>query len=47
MKIDVPQDRDGSFEPQIVKKRQKYISQIEEKIIPMYAKWLSIRQISE
>lgn len=45
--IDVPQDRDGSFEPQIVKKRQKDISQIEEKIISMYAKGLSTRQISE
>jgi len=45
--IDVPQDRDSSFEPQIVKKRQKDISQIEEKIISMYAKGLSTRQISE
>ncbi|MDK2587556.1 IS256 family transposase [Romboutsia sedimentorum] len=45
--IDVPQDRDGSFEPQLVKKRQKDISHIEEKIISMYAKGLSTRQISE
>ena len=47
LEIDVPQDRDGSFEPQVVKKRQKDISQIEEKIISMYAKGLSTRQISE
>ena len=47
LQIDVPQDRDGSFEPQIVKKRQKDISQIEEKIISMYARGLSTRQISE
>lgn len=47
LEIDVPQDRDRSFEPQLVKKRQKYISQIEEKIISMYAKGLSIKQISE
>ena len=26
LEIDVPQDRDGSFEPQIVKKTKKYIS---------------------
>lgn len=45
--IDVPQDREGSFEPQLVKKRQKDISQIEEKIISMYAKGLSTRQISD
>lgn len=29
--ISVPQDRDGSFEPQVVKKRQKDVSAIEEK----------------
>lgn len=45
--VEVPQDRESSFEPQIVKKRQKDISQIEEKIISMYAKGLSTRQISE
>ncbi|MDY4251243.1 IS256 family transposase [Clostridium sp.] len=47
MTIDVPQDRDSSFEPQVVKKRQKDISNIEDKIIAMYAKGLSTRQISE
>ena len=31
--IEVPQDRDGSFEPKVVKKRQKDISGIEQKII--------------
>ena len=45
--IEVPQDRESSFEPQIVKKRQKDISHIEDKIISMYAKGLSTRQISE
>lgn len=45
--IDIPQDRDSSFEPKIVKKRQKDISSIETKIISMYAKGLSTRQISD
>lgn len=45
--IDVPQDRECSFKPQIVKKRQKNISEIEGKIISMYAKGMSTRQISE
>lgn len=45
--ISVPQDRDSSFEPQIVKKRQKDISEIEQKIISMYARGLSTRQIAE
>ena len=47
LEIDVPQDRDGYFEPQIVKKRQKDISQIEEKIISMYAKGLSTLKSSK
>ena len=45
--IEVPQDRDGSFEPRIVKKRQKDISGIEQKIISLYAKGMTTRQISE
>ena len=45
--IDVPQDRKSTFEPQIVKKRQKDISDIDQKIISMYAKGMTPRQISE
>ena len=45
--IDVPQDRKSTFEPQIVKKRQKDISDIDSKIISMYARGLTTRQISE
>ncbi|WP_316719161.1 IS256 family transposase [Terrisporobacter petrolearius] len=45
--IDVPQDRENTFEPQLVKKRQKDISSIEQKIISMYARGLSTRQISD
>lgn len=47
MKIDVPQDRRSTFEPQIVKKRQKDISDIDRKIISMYAKGMTTRQISD
>lgn len=45
--IDVPQDRDSTFQPQVVKKRQKDISNIDQKIISMYAKGMTTRQISE
>jgi len=45
--IDVPQDRTSEFEPKIIKKRQKDISGIDQKIIAMYAKGLTTRQISE
>ena len=44
--IDVPQDRDGDFEPKVVQKRKKDISEIEQKIISLYAKGLTTRQIS-
>ena len=47
MDIGVPQDRKSTFEPQIVKKRQKDISDIDQKIISMYAKGMTTRQISE
>ena len=45
--IDVPQDRKSTFEPQVVKKRQKDISDIDKKIISMYAKGMATRQISD
>ena len=47
MKIEVPQDRDSSFEPKVVKKRQKDISGIDQKIISMYAKGMATRHISD
>ena len=45
--IDVPQDRHSSFEPEVVKKREKDISDIEKKIISLYAKGMTTRQISD
>ena len=47
LSLDVPKDRNGTFEPQIVKNRQKDISEIDEKIINMYGRGLSTRQISD
>ena len=45
--LEVPQDRNSSFEPQVVQKRQKDISEIDQKIISMYARGLTTRQISD
>ena len=45
--IEVPQDRKSTFEPKVVKKRQKDISDIDQKIISMYAKGMTTRQISD
>ena len=44
--ISVPRDRDGSFEPQAVPKRSKDITGIEEKVLSMYARGMSQRDIS-
>ena len=45
--VDVPQDRNSSFDSKVLPKRQKDISAIDDKIISMYAKGMTTRQISE
>jgi len=46
VEIATPRDRDGSFEPQLINKRQKDVSAIEDKVISMYARGMSQRDIS-
>ena len=43
--IDAPRDRDGSFEPQIVRKRQRRFKGFDEKILALYSRGLSTRDI--
>lgn len=43
--LEVPRDRKSEFEPKIVRKRQNDISGIEDKIISMYAKGMTVRDI--
>lgn len=45
--ISVPQDRNSDFEPQVVPKYKKDISEIEGKVIGMYSRGMSVRQISD
>jgi len=45
--INVPRDRYGEFEPKVVKKYQTDISHIEEQIISMYGKGMTVRDISK
>lgn len=47
VEIRTPRDRDGSFEPQIIPKRTKDVSGIEDKVLAMYAKGMSQRDIAE
>ena len=43
----VPRDREGSFEPLIVQKRQKNVTGIEDQILALYAKGVSTRDIQD
>ena len=46
MTVDVPRDRDGSFDSVVIPKRTKDISDIDQKVLSMYAKGMSQRDIS-
>lgn len=45
LELSVPRDREGEFEPFIVKKHQKEVTEIEEQILALYAKGVSVRDI--
>lgn len=47
MELDIPRDREGEFEPIIVPKHKRDISGIEEKVISLYARGMSTRDIHE
>jgi transposase-like protein len=46
VEIDVPRDRAGTFEPQIVRKRQRRLSGVDEIVLSLYAKGLTTGEIS-
>ena len=45
VRIETPRDRQGSFEPQIVPKRGPAFAGFDEKIIALYARGMSVRDI--
>ena len=46
VQVNTPRDRDGSFEPQIVRKRQRRFEGFDDKILALYARGMSTRDIS-
>ena len=46
-RVKIPRDRNGEFEPQIIKKYETTSNQIEDQIIAMYAKGMSVRDIED
>jgi len=47
MKIAVPRDRDGEFEPQLIPKHQRRFDGFDDKIIAMYARGMTTRDIRD
>jgi len=45
MPIDIPRDRDGNFEPQLIEKHQTRWSGFDDKIISLYARGMTVREI--
>lgn len=45
--VKVPRDRNASFEPQIIPKRKRDVSAIEDKVLAMYARGMSQRDIAD
>ena len=46
VQIEVPRDRNGTFEPQIVKKRQRRLTGVDEIVLSLYAKGLTTGEIT-
>jgi putative transposase len=46
VQIDMPRDRDGTFEPVIVRKRQRRLTDVDEVVLSLYAKGLTTGEIS-
>jgi putative transposase len=46
VQVNTPRDRDGSFSPQIVRKRQRRFEGFDDKILALYARGMSTRDIS-
>lgn len=47
VEIETPRDRAGSFEPELVQKRQSRLAGLDDRIIGLYAGGLSVREISD
>ncbi len=45
LRIDVPRDREGSFEPLLIAKHERRFSGFDDKIVAMYARGMTVREI--
>jgi len=47
LELSIPRDRNSEYKPQIIPKGKTTISGIDDKIISMYARWMSLRDIEK
>lgn len=45
LRIDVPRDRDGTFEPKLIAKHERRFTGFDDKILAMYARGMTVREI--
>jgi putative transposase len=45
LEIEVPRDREGTFEPQLVRKRQRRLAGFDDKVLALYARGMTTREI--
>ena len=47
IEVDMPRDRNGEFEPKIIQKRQRVLEGLDEKVIAMYSRGMTLTDIKE
>ncbi len=45
LRIDIPRDREGTFEPQLIGKHERRFTGFDDKIVAMYARGMTVREI--
>ena len=45
LEIEVPRDREGSFDPKLVRKGQRHLPEFDEKVIALYSRGMTTREI--
>ena len=45
LEVEMPRDRDGTFEPQLIRKRQRRLAGFDDKVLALYARGMTTREI--
>ncbi|MEB3702028.1 IS256 family transposase domain protein [Candidatus Bealeia paramacronuclearis] len=47
LQLNIPRDREASFEPQLIRKHQRRLQALDDKIIALYARGMGMRKIQD